>query len=170
MTVAYVGIGSNLEPAVHVRAAVAALRAEFAVVACSPVYRTEPVGFQGPPFLNLVARFSTELSLGEVLERLHAVEGRYGRDRLSAGGSSKGSYTSRTLDLDLLLFGERVAQEPVVLPRRDVLEYPFVAKPLAELDPDTVLPGDGRTFREVWAAFPAGAEAGMVRVDPGLPG
>ena len=74
MTIAYVGIGSNLDPAVHVPSGVAALGEEFAEVACSPVYRTEPVGFEGPAFLNLVARLVTERPVEEVVERLHAIE------------------------------------------------------------------------------------------------
>ncbi|KPV41037.1 hypothetical protein AN478_03680 [Thiohalorhabdus denitrificans] len=167
MTIAYVGIGSNLDPAAHVRAGVEELRAHFPAVACSPVYRTEPVGFEGPSFLNLVVRLATEDSLEAVRDRLRAIEARCGRER--SGGGSGDPSGSRTLDLDLLLFGDRVIAEPVVLPREDVTRYAFVAKPLADLDPEGRLPGDGRTFREVWASFPEGAEAGMRREELDLP-
>ncbi|MFA9459747.1 2-amino-4-hydroxy-6-hydroxymethyldihydropteridine diphosphokinase [Thiohalorhabdus methylotrophus] len=170
MTIAYVGIGSNLDPEVHVPAGVEALRTEFSGVVCSPVYRTEPVGFEGPPFLNLVARLETERSLEGVLERLRAVEARFGRERPEPGeGPKEKSFSSRTLDLDLLLYGDRVTREPVELPRRDVAEYPFVAKPLADLDAQGRIPGEERTFGALWASFPAEAEAGMRRVELDLP-
>ena len=66
MTTAYIGIGSNLDPAANVQAGVAALRAELGPLTCSPVYETEPVGFEGPVFYNLVVRVETGLSLAEL--------------------------------------------------------------------------------------------------------
>ncbi|HKL78167.1 MAG TPA: 2-amino-4-hydroxy-6-hydroxymethyldihydropteridine diphosphokinase [Gammaproteobacteria bacterium] len=149
MTIAYVGIGSNLDPAPHVRAGVAALRAEFGAVTCSPVYETAPVGFEGPAFYNLVVRLETDRPLAEVVQRLRAIEDRQGRDRAAGGG-----FGNRSLDLDLLLFGECVTREPVTLPRRDVLAYPFVLKPLVDLDPAGRHPELDRTFAELWAEFP----------------
>ena len=161
MTTAYVGIGSNLDPAANVRGGVAALRETFGGVRCSTVYETEPVGFEGPPFYNLVAEIATACELAAVVERLRAIEDRFGRER-PQGGSSFGN---RTLDLDLLLFGDRVTSDPVPLPRRDVLEYAFVLGPLAELAPDTPHPEVGRTFAELWAEFPATEAAGMKAVE-----
>ena len=159
MTIAYVGIGSNLDPEAHVQEAVKALIEAFPEVACSPVYRTEAVGFEGPAFLNLVARFRSELPLEELMDRLRAIEDRFGRERPEAG------YGNRTLDLDLLLFGDRVSRKPVTLPRQDILAYPFVAKPLADLEPRGRHPELGRTFAELWATFPPGAGEDLEPVD-----
>ena len=157
---AFVGVGSNLDPAANVRDGVAALKETFAEVRCSTVYQTEPVGFDGPPFYNLVAAIATDLDLEAVVARLRAIEDRFGRER-PAGSSAFGN---RTLDLDLLLFGERVTTDPVPLPRRDVVEYAFVLGPLAELAPDRRHPTLGRTFAELWADYPPEAAAGMTPV------
>ena len=157
MTTAYVGIGSNLDPAANVADGVAALRETFEGVRCSTVYQTEPVGFDGPPFYNLVAEIATDRDLAAVVAQLRAIEDRFGRQR-PAGGSACGN---RTLDLDLLLFGDCVTDDPVPLPRRDVVEYAFVLGPLAELAPRARHPQLDRTFAELWAAFPAEAMAGM---------
>ncbi len=147
MTQAFVGIGSNIEPARHVKAAVATLRANFEEVTCSTVYQTEAIGFEGPPFYNLVARFETAKTLEEVVARLHSIEARFGR--IDSGLR----YSSRTLDLDLLLFGDRVSREPIQLPHQDILEYAFVLKPLAELAPRLRHPVLRRTFTELWTTL-----------------
>lgn len=161
MTTAFVGIGSNLDPAANVRGGVTALRHAFGAVRCSTVYQTEPVGFEGPPFYNLVVEVATDRDLDGVVAALRAIEDRFGRQRPS-GPSPSGN---RTLDLDLLLFDARVTNEPVPLPRRDVVEYPFVLGPLAELAPDTPHPTLERTFAELWADFPAEAMTGMKAVE-----
>ncbi|HKJ70141.1 MAG TPA: 2-amino-4-hydroxy-6-hydroxymethyldihydropteridine diphosphokinase [Gammaproteobacteria bacterium] len=161
MTRFHVGIGSNLDPAANVRGGVAALEKTFGRVRCSTVYETEPVGFDGPPFYNLVAEIATDLDLAAVVERLRAIEDAFGRERPASGSA----FGNRTLDLDLLLFGDCVTDDPVPLPRRDVVEYPFVLGPLAELVPDMPHPVLGRTFAELWAQFPAEAAAGMEAVN-----
>jgi len=161
VTTAYVGVGSNVDPAANVRAGVAALKETFDGVRCSTVYETEPVGFDGPPFFNLVVAITTVWDLETVIAQLRAIEDRFGRKR-PRGGSSFGS---RTLDLDLLLFGDTVTDEPEPLPRRDVVEYAFVLGPLAELAPEARHPAIGRTFAELWAEFPAKDAAGMKPVD-----
>ncbi|MEF8793019.1 2-amino-4-hydroxy-6-hydroxymethyldihydropteridine diphosphokinase [Thiohalorhabdus sp.] len=161
MTTAYVGIGSNVAPAANVRAGVAAIRETFDGVRCSTVYQTEPVGFDGPPFFNLVVAITTARDLETVIAQLRAIEDRFGRKR-QRGDSSFGS---RTLDLDLLLFGDTVTDDPVPLPRRDVVAYAFVLGPLTELAPETRHPALGRTFAELWAEFPAEEAAGMKAVD-----
>jgi len=164
LTTAYVGIGSNLDPAANVAGGIAALKETFESVRCSTVYQTEPVGFDGPPFYNLVAEIATGDDLETVVERLRAIEDRFGRER-PAGAGEAASFKSRTLDLDLLLFGDRVTDQPVPLPRRDVTEYAFVLGPLAELAPAARHPTLGRTFAELWAEFPAAEAAGMKAVE-----
>lgn len=159
MATAYTGLGSNIDPEPNLRGAIAELRAAFAELSCSPVYQTDPVGFTGPPFYNLVVRFVTERSLAEVVATLRAIEDRHGRDRTQPG------FGNRTLDLDLLLFDGLVTRDPVALPRPDIREYPFVAKPLAELEPEGRHPELGCTFAELWAVFPTDAGTGMRRLD-----
>lgn len=164
MTTAYVGIGSNLDPAANVPGGIAALEETFESVRCSTVYQTEPVGFEGPPFYNLVAEIATACDLETVVARLRAIEDRFGRERPTGAGEAA-AFNSRTLDLDLLLFGDRVTDQPVPLPRRDVTEYAFVLGPLAELAPEARHPTLGRTFAELWAEFPAAEAAGMEAVE-----
>ncbi len=146
MTEAFVGLGSNIQPRRHLRAALVELRGAFGEVAASPVYQNPAVGFAGDDFLNLVVRLETELSLAKLILRLQAIEARCGRER------SEERWGPRTLDLDLLTFGDQVSEQPP-LPRADVLKRAFVLRPLAELAPAVRHPVDGRTYAELWAAF-----------------
>lgn len=146
MPEAFVGIGSNVQPRRHLRAALAALREAFGSVQASPVYQNPAVGFEGDDFLNLVVRLDTGLSLAELLERLQDIETRCGRTR------SEERWGPRTLDLDLLTYGDLVCTRPV-LPRADVLKRAFVLRPLAELAPAGRHPVNGKTYAELWASF-----------------
>jgi len=144
----YVGIGSNIEPERHVRAGVAALEQAFGPLQCSTVYESRAVGFSGDNFYNLVVAFDTEQSLREVAAALRAIEDRYGRDR------SGPRFSSRTLDIDLLLYGDRVEQsDGIRLPREEITENAHVLRPLAELAPERRHPVLQRTFAEMWEAF-----------------
>ncbi len=157
MTRVWVSVGSNIEPEQNVRAAIAALRDKYGELCVSTVYRTEAVGFAGRPFLNLVAGFDTTEPPAEVLACLRATEDARGRERRTA------KFSSRTLDLDLLLYGDvcgEVAGKR--LPHPDVLAYPFVLGPLAELAPAQRHPVDGRSFAELWRAMQARGEGGSM--------
>ncbi len=143
MTRAYVGLGSNLgDRESTIRAAVGELRAAegVEVVAVSTLVDTEPVGYVDQPrFLNGVAALETELSAGALLDLLLAVEGRFGRDR-----SAVPAQGPRTLDLDLLLYGDAEIDEPGLrIPHPRLHERAFVLGPLAELDPGLEVPGKG---------------------------
>lgn len=146
MPEAFVGIGSNVQPRRHILAALSELRGAFGAIKVSPTYRNPAVGFDGDDFFNLVIRLDTELALEELLERLQEIEIRCGRTR------SEQRWGPRTLDLDLLTYGDLVSSNPV-LPRGDVLERAFVLRPLAELAPDARHPVNGRTYTELWASF-----------------
>ena len=142
MTRAYVGLGANLGDRERtVREAVAALGAEegIEVLAVSTLRETEPVGVgEQPPFLNGAAALDTTLEAPELLERLLAVEQRFGRVRVP------GEHGPRTLDLDLLLYGDEQIDEPgLAVPHRRLRERRFVLEPLVELDPRLVVPGRG---------------------------
>jgi 2-amino-4-hydroxy-6-hydroxymethyldihydropteridine diphosphokinase len=140
---AYIALGSNLgerEQTLH--AALAALRAEYGVevVAVSGLIETEPVGYVDQPrFLNGVAALETELPAAVLLELLLEVERRFGRVR--EGVPAQGP---RTLDLDLLLYGEAEIDEPgLTIPHPRMHERAFVLGPLAELAPGLEIPGRG---------------------------
>lgn len=136
MTVAYVGLGANLgDREKTIRAAVAELPD---VVAVSPLRDTDPVGVTDQPrFLNGVAALETELAPRELLDVLLAVERQLGRERRERWGP-------RTIDLDLLLYGDEVIEEDgLKIPHPRLHERRFVLEPLADLAPQLVVPGLG---------------------------
>lgn len=141
MTVAYVGLGANLgEPRRQIEAAIEELKRAPGTnsVLVSSLYRSAPVGYlQQPDFLNAVAQLDTELAPGELLDRLQEMERRHGRDRPFPGAP-------RTLDLDLLLYGDRVLAGPrLTVPHPRMHERAFVLEPLTEIAPDIAIPGRG---------------------------
>jgi len=154
MHTAWLSLGSNLEPERHLRAALAELRTRFGVVVASPAYRFPAVGFDGPDFVNLAAGIDSDLDAPALNDWLHALEDRHGRHR------DVPRFSSRTLDIDIVLFDEAVIDGPASLqvPRRE-LAYAFVLKPLAEIASGVRVPGDGRTLAELWAASPDHAAA-----------
>ena len=164
MTEVYIGIGSNVSPHAHVRLALELLERSFGTLRRSPIYRCPPVGFEGADFLNLVAAFETELDLDRVHTQLRDIEAACGRDRAVRR-------TSRTMDIDLLLFGDRIQDDTTLqLPRADILEYPFVLRPLSELAPAAMHPALGRTYRELWGEFgTAGLRLEAVTLDAEAP-
>jgi 2-amino-4-hydroxy-6-hydroxymethyldihydropteridine diphosphokinase len=143
MTRAYVGVGANLGDRERtIREALAALDARpgVAVVAVSTLRETDPVGYLDQPrFLNGAAALETDLDPRALLEALLAVERALGRVR-----GSGPRYGPRPIDLDLLLHGDAVLDEPgLVLPHPRLHERLFALEPLAELDPGLVVPGRG---------------------------
>jgi 2-amino-4-hydroxy-6-hydroxymethyldihydropteridine diphosphokinase len=141
MTKAFVGIGSNLgQREAYVRQALELLAAEegIDVVAVSELRETDPVGpVEQGRFVNGAALLETELSPRELLGRLLAIEGRLGRVRNERFGP-------RTIDLDLLIYGDAVVDEPgLTVPHPRLHERRFALEPLADLAPDLVVPGRG---------------------------
>ena len=153
MTTVYLGLGSNICPEENLSLGVRELQRRYGELEISRVYRSTAVGFEGDDFLNLVVSLRSEDSPSEIcreIERLHMLAG---RDR----GEQK--WSSRTLDIDLLLYGELIKDEsPVRVPRSDILEYSFVLRPLAELAPDLIHPVTGKTMLEHWQEFDADAQ------------
>ncbi|MGH8338618.1 MAG: 2-amino-4-hydroxy-6-hydroxymethyldihydropteridine diphosphokinase, partial [Gammaproteobacteria bacterium] len=139
MTDIFVGIGSNVEPERRVREAVQGLRQRFGALRISPVYQNPAVGFKGDDFLNLVVTFESSESVTAVHVALDEIESRSGRLR---GGPR---FAPRTLDLDLLLYGNLISEAPIRLPRREILNYAYVLKPLADLAPEQNHPLTGRS-------------------------
>ena len=136
MTRAFVGLGSNLgDREATIREAASLLGPHR----LSPILETEPWGYADQPrFLNAVAELETGLTPRELLDRLLAIERELGRTR---GGPR---YGPRTIDLDLLLYGDEVIDEPgLVVPHPRLHERRFALEPLAELDPSLEIPGRG---------------------------
>ena len=162
MARAYLSLGSNLEPERHLRAALAELEARFGVLTISPVYRSRSEGFEGPDFLNLAVGLDTDLDPFALNAWLHELEARHGRRR------DVPRYSSRTLDVDIVLYDDLVLKGPgnLEIPRPE-LDHAFVLRPLSEIAPALREPRSGKTLAELWREFPAWREPlEPVRLDP----
>lgn len=149
----YLSLGSNQEPHRHLRAALQALRERFGAIDVSPAYRSRSVGFDGADFVNLAVGLDTALEPDALNEWLHALEDRHGRRR------DVPRYSDRTLDIDIVLYDDRVVDGPghLQIPRRE-LQHAFVLRPLADIAPDARHPRSGERMAALWAAFPAARE------------
>ena len=144
----YVAAGSNVDAERHLAFAVRELEREFGPLTVSRAYRNTAVGFDGPDFINLVAGFGTALALAQVIARLQDIERRCGRP------ANAPKWAPRTMDLDILLYGDQVLDEPGrKLPRPDLLRRAYMLGPLAEIAPQLVHPTAHKTIVELWAAF-----------------
>jgi 2-amino-4-hydroxy-6-hydroxymethyldihydropteridine diphosphokinase len=145
VTLAYVGLGSNLGDR---EAAIRRAAGLIGAARLSSVIETEPWGYEAQPkFLNAVAELETVLTPRQLLDHLLDVERRLGRERVGP------QWGPRTIDLDLLLYGDEQLDEPgLVVPHPRLAERRFVLEPLAELIPDRKIPGNG-TVREALAGL-----------------
>ncbi|GEA50539.1 2-amino-4-hydroxy-6-hydroxymethyldihydropteridine diphosphokinase [Vibrio inusitatus NBRC 102082] len=144
MTQTYLGIGTNIERDKHARAAIIELQRLGVNLQVSTIYRCPAAGFDGAEFYNFVVGIDTDWALPELSRRLRAIEVAYGRPENAM------KKQDRTLDIDILLFGEEISKQSLQLPRCDIFKFNFVLQPLYELCPDLVIPGDGRSVRQVW--------------------
>ena len=142
----FVSIGSNVDRAHHIRAAISALYERFNAVRLSTVYETTAVGFVGDPFLNLVAGFDSDMGLEELVDSLRAIEMDNGRQRTQKG------HGPRTLDIDVLIYGDMICEEePIELPRSEITRQAYVLLPLAELAPHSNHPVLGERYIDLCA-------------------
>jgi 2-amino-4-hydroxy-6-hydroxymethyldihydropteridine diphosphokinase len=142
LVTAFIGLGSNLgDPLAQIRSALSTLASmlETRLVQHSSLYRNPPVGYlDQPEFVNAVAEIRTRLAPRDLLDQLLALEHNQGRTRDFANAP-------RTIDLDILLYGGHVVNEPgLTIPHPRMLERAFVLVPLAEIAPSAVVPGIGR--------------------------
>ncbi len=156
---AYVGLGSNLgDRAAHLLLGLSALSRlpKTHLLRLSPVYETEPVGPPQPPYLNMVAELETELSPTGLLAEMLRIEKALGRERRERWGP-------RTLDLDLLLYGDLVLEEAgLSVPHPRLHERAFVLVPLLDLLPEGRHPLLGQSFAELLASLDASSVRPLV--------
>lgn len=147
MITAYISIGSNIEREYHLQAGVAAVAQLATGWRVSRIFEAEPVGFSGDNFLNAVIEIHTHLSLWELQKQLKEIERQLGRPIDAVKNQS------RTIDLDLLLYGDVVSESQPMLPRIDIYRFAFVLWPLSELNPQLVIPKETQTLAQLWQNF-----------------
>ncbi|MEP2653511.1 MAG: 2-amino-4-hydroxy-6-hydroxymethyldihydropteridine diphosphokinase [Paraglaciecola sp.] len=140
----FISIGSNVDKESNTKAGLDSLFDNFGELILSAVYESESVGFEGSNFYNLVVKTETSLPVNEVCRVLKSIEKDHGRKR------SEQKFSPRTLDLDLLLYDNLVLEQPIELPRPEVLYNAFVLKPLAEIAADVLHPIVNKPYAELW--------------------
>ena len=145
MSIAWLGLGSNVNADTHIRAGIRELEKDFENVTLSPVYASTAVGFEGDDFINLVARVETDMHPLDLRDYLRNLEDRFGRKRDVA------KFSDRSLDIDILLYDDLVLLSPVLeIPRAEILKFSHVLKPLADLEPGLIHPTELRSMSDIW--------------------
>ncbi len=148
MTRGYISIGSNINKDEHIPASLKALEKIFGELTISSIYESEPVGFTGDVFYNLVVGFDSGLEVKAVAKQLRQIELDNGRTRDSR------KFAARTLDLDLILYGDLIVNDGrLQIPRDEIEHYAFVLEPLAEIAPSLKHPVSHISYAELWRQF-----------------
>lgn len=148
MTTGFISIGSNIDKEIHIPSSIAALKVQFDHIVLSSLYQTAAVGFEGDDFLNLIVQFDSELEPKAVAKILRSIELDHGRTRDSR------KYAARTLDLDLILYGDTIINDGrLQIPRDEIERYAFVLEPLAEIAPDLLHPISKKSYAELWSEY-----------------
>lgn len=148
MPTGFISIGSNIDKEIHVPSSLRALRALFGELVISSIYESAPMGFVGDSFYNLVAQFDSELPAKEVAKQLRQIELDHGRSRDSQ------KFSARTLDLDLILYGDEIIRDGrLQIPRDEIERYAFVLEPLAEIAPQRLHPISKISYQQLWQNF-----------------
>ena len=156
----YLGIGSNIEPKKNISAGLKSLETLFFTLDVSPTYLAPSFGFKGDDFHNLVVAAETELSITDVLNALRTIEFEHGRPEHAI------KFAPRSLDIDLLLFGDYVGKlGGYKMPRSDIDKFDFVLRPLQDIAPDDLHPVSGKSFSELWQGMSLTIESPLKLVD-----
>ncbi len=148
MTRGYISIGSNINKDEHISASLRALEHAFGELTVSSIYESEAVGFIGDVFYNLVVGFDSDLEVKAVAKQLRQIELDNGRTRDSR------KFAARTLDLDLILYGDLILNDGrLQIPRNEIEHYAFVLEPLAEIAPALKHPVSQLSYAELWHSF-----------------
>lgn len=143
MTKVYVDIGSNINRDTHICACIKQLRKDFSGVVFSKPYESKAEGFVGGDFINLSAGFETDMPYEELREYLKDLERKQNRVRNGE------KFVSRTVDVDILLFGNEILKPVRDVPRAEILKFPFVLYPLSEIAADVMHPELQKTIKEI---------------------
>ena len=144
----YLSLGSNIDRESNIRKGLQALAQQFGAMVLSRVYESESVGFQGDNFLNLVAGIDTDISIGELQVAIKKIEDDNGRER------SGPKFSSRTLDIDILTYGDFAGVESgVSLPRDEITKNAFVLLPLAEVAAQEIHPLENKSYALMWDEY-----------------
>jgi 2-amino-4-hydroxy-6-hydroxymethyldihydropteridine diphosphokinase len=144
----YISIGSNIDKDKNIPVSLKELERHFGKLTISSIYESEPVGFTGETFYNLVVGFRSELGVKEVAKLLRQIELDNGRTRDSQ------KFSARTLDLDLILYDDLILNDGrLQIPRDEIERYAFVLEPLAEIAPDLKHPVNRMSYAELWEKF-----------------
>ena len=143
MTQVYLDIGSNIDRRKNIQSCVDQLLSDFPEICFSKAYESDAFGFDGDPFINLSASLQTDMDYAELKLYLKTLEDKHARKR------DDKKFISRTLDVDLLLFGDLNLQPEVDLPRAEILKFPFVLFPLAEVAGSFIHPIENISIAEI---------------------
>ncbi len=144
----YISIGSNIDKEKHIASSILALNERFGPLIKSDIFETEAIGFSGADFYNLVVGFDCDLPAKSVAKILKQIETDHGRTK------SCQKFSPRTLDLDLILYGDQIINEGrLQIPRDEILTYAFVLQPLAEIAADLRHPISGQSYGQLWEQF-----------------
>jgi 2-amino-4-hydroxy-6-hydroxymethyldihydropteridine diphosphokinase len=144
----FISIGSNINKDKHIPVSLRELERHFGKLAISSIYESEPVGFTGDTFYNLVVSFNSELGVKEVAKQLRQIELDNGRTRDSQ------KFSARTLDLDLILYDDLIINDGrLQIPRDEIERYAFVLEPLAEIAPYLKHPVSHLSYADLWEKF-----------------
>ena len=146
MNFLHLNIGSNQNRRINIQLALNKLESNFTDNTVSSLCESPAEGFVGSNFYNVGVNAKTKNNIYEVVDILHDIENLMGRDR------SLPKFSSRIIDLDLVLFNDAI-DEDLKVPRRDILKYAFVLAPLAELNPEDIHPQKGISFLNLWKEF-----------------
>ena len=150
MTVAFLSLGSNIEPEKNMLEAVRLLSHNVKLLKASTVYLTEPLqGESQPEYYNCVIKIQTDIEPRKLkFDVLRVIEAELGRKR------SKDKFASRTMDIDILLYGNLVVStKDLIIPDPDIRERAFLAIPLCEIEPDLVLPDANKPIKVIADRF-----------------
>lgn len=141
----FLGVGANLSPEQNIPLGLKRLADDVNILAVSPCYRSEAVGFSGPAFINLVVEAHTDCTVAELNTRLKAIETEFGRQ------PDAKKYSDRALDIDILVVDELSGDiDGISLPRIDVWRYAFVLRPLLDLWPTGLCPKNKTPLKDYW--------------------
>lgn len=141
----YLGIGSNIDARRNIKQALKVLKVNYENLLISDTYQSKAVGFDGPPFLNLVIGIRTNKNLGELSRELKLVERNHGRTQALK------KFSSRTLDIDILTYDRlQGLHQGIHLPRPEIWFNAYVLRPFAELVPELLLPGSAERLIDLW--------------------